>query len=192
MAADPRVARSKELILDAASTLLGEEGAAGFSIDAVARRAGVARTTIYRHWPDQAALLIDAFGHGSEPPPVPDTGSVRDDLVELYTHLSQKLPNTCFGRMLPVLLDASFRDANLAPLHRAFIRDRRRPARLVLERAIERGELPTHVGVDTLIDRIAGPVFYRFLVVQQPYRRSDIERLVDDTLAAITSAKPTR
>jgi len=185
MKPDPRVARSKELILDAASELIGEGGAAGFSIDAVARRAGVARTTIYRHWPDTSGLLFDAFDHGAEETPVPDTGSMRDDLVEIYTHLSQKLPNSCFGRMLPVLLDAAFRDPALAPLHEKFISERRRPARLVVRRGIERGELRDDVDVERLLDRIAGPVFYRFLVVQQPYRRSDIERLVDDTLAAL-------
>ena len=103
----PASRRSKEAVLDAAGELLGEEGARRVHVDAVARRSGVARTTIYRHWPEPSALLFDAFRYGVEPTPVPDTGSVRDDLVELYTHLSEKLPGTCYGRLLPVLLDAA-------------------------------------------------------------------------------------
>jgi AcrR family transcriptional regulator len=187
MPTDARVRRSKEAVLDAAAELLGEEGAAGFSIDAVARRSGVARTTIYRHWPEPSALLFDTFRHGAEPMPVPDSGSLRVDLVELYTHLSEKLPRTCYGRMLPVLLDAAFRDPTLTPVHREFVRERRQPARQVIGRGVARGELPADVDVEALIDRLAGPVFYRFLVVQQPYDRADVERLVDATLASLAT-----
>jgi AcrR family transcriptional regulator len=186
---DPRVARSREAVLAAAAELLGEEGAAGFSIDAVARRSGVARTTIYRHWPEPPALLFDAFRHAAEPTPAPDTGSLRDDLVELYTHLSEKLPGTCYGRMLPVLLDAATRDPTLAPLHRQFIQERRQPAREVIRSGVERGEAPADIDVEALVDRLAGPVFYRFLVVREPYRRADVERLVDDTLTSVWSPR---
>jgi AcrR family transcriptional regulator len=186
---DPRVARSREAVLVAAAELLGEEGAAGFSIDAVARRSGVARTTIYRHWPEPPALLFDAFRHAAEPTPVPDTGSLRDDLVELYTHLSEKLPRTCYGRMLPVLLDAATRDPTLAPIHREFIRERREPVREVIRRGVARGEAPSDIDVEPLIDRLTGPVFYRFLVVQEPYRRADVERLVDATLRSVATTR---
>jgi AcrR family transcriptional regulator len=179
---DPRVRRSREAVLDAAARLLAEEGAAGFSVDAVARRSGVARSTIYRHWPEPSALLFDAFRHGVEATPVPDSGSLRDDLVALYTHLSEKLPGTCAGRLLPVLLDAVFREAALRPVHREFINERRQPAREVIRRGVDRGELPGDVDVEALIDRLAGPVFYRLLVVQEPYRRADVEHLVDTTL----------
>jgi AcrR family transcriptional regulator len=189
---DPRVARSRESVLAAAAELLAEEGAAGFSIDAVARRSGVARTTIYRHWPEPPALLFDAFRHAAEPTPAPDTGSLHDDLVELYTHLSENLPGTCYGRMLPVLLDAASRDPLLAPIHREFIRERRQPAREVIRRGVERGEAPADVDVEALIDRLAGPVFYRFLVVQEPYRRPDVERLVDDTLRSVATRRRSR
>ena len=192
MTPDPRVARSKDTVLAATAELLGQEGAAGFSIDAVARRSGVARTTIYRHWPEPSALLFDAFRYGSEATPAPDTGSVRDDLVELYTHLSERLPRTCYGRMLPVLLDAATRDPALAPVHRDFIRERRQPARDVIRRGVERGELPADVDVESLIDRLAGPVFYRFLVVHEPYRRADVERVVDATLCSLSTSAPRR
>ena len=143
----------------------------------------VARTTIYRHWPELGDLLYDTVRSMAEPVTVPDTGSVRDDLISLYRGLNAGFRTSCVGRAMPVLLDISRRDPALRPLHRAFIAERRRPAVEVIRRGIERGELPADVDADLLVDRIAGPVFYRHLVVQEPYSAAEVERLVDDVLA---------
>ena len=183
MTGDLRVTRTRASVLTAAGELLAEEGREGFSIDGVAKRAGVARTTIYRHWPEAGDLLYDTVRAMAEPVTVPDTGSVHDDLVALYTGLNAGFRTSCVGRAMPVLLDISRRDPSLQPLHRAFIAERRRPAIAVIRRGIERGELPDDVDPDLLVDRIAGPVFYRHLVVQEPYSATDIERLVGDVLA---------
>ncbi len=80
--ADPRVVRSKATIIDACAELIAQEGFSGVSIEAVAARSGAAKTTIYRHWPSREALCIEAFGTCSGPSsPLPDTGTLRDDLV---------------------------------------------------------------------------------------------------------------
>jgi AcrR family transcriptional regulator len=180
---DPRVARTKAHVLEVAGELIAEEGRSGFTIDAVARRSGVARTTIYRHWPELGELLYDTFRAMANQVPDADTGSVRDDLVALYGALASGFATSCIGRAMPTLIDMSRRDDSLRPLHRAFIAERRRPSIAAIRRGVERGELPPDVDAERLVDRIAGPVFYRQLVVQEPYNAKDVERLVDDVLA---------
>lgn len=180
---DPRVARTKAHVLAVAGELIAEEGREGFSIDAVARRSGVARTTIYRHWPDLCALVHDTFramGHGL--PSQADTGSVRDDLVALYTSLAVGFTQTCAGRALPAMLDMTQREPSMREVHRDFVAERRQPSLDAIRRGLERGELPADLDAERLVDRLAGPVFYRHLVVQEPYTGGDVERLVDDVL----------
>jgi AcrR family transcriptional regulator len=125
---DPRVARTREHVLAAAGELLAEEGREGFSIDAVARRSGVARTTIYRHWPELGELLFDTFRAMGHHIPQVDTGSVRGDLVALYGALAAGWETSCIGRCMPVLLDMTRRDPGLRDLHRRFIDERRAPS----------------------------------------------------------------
>jgi AcrR family transcriptional regulator len=187
-AADPRVARTRAHVLAAAGHLLADEGRQGFTVDAVAKRSGVARTTIYRHWPDAADLLFDTLRDMAHTSPDVDTGAVRSDLLAIYRALAAGLTTSLIGRCTTTLLDMTRRDPALRPLHRAFIAERRQPALDAIARGIERGELPPDVDAEAVVDRLAGPVFYRHLVVQDPYAAADVERLVDDVLAAV----PTR
>jgi len=183
VAEDPRVGRTRAHVLAVAGELLAEEGRQGFTVEAVARESGVARTTIYRHWPELGDLLYDTFRAMGHPVPQPDTGTLRGDLVALYGALARGFLTSCVGRAMPVLLDMTRRDETLRPLHRAFIAERRRPSLDAIARAVERGELPADVDAERLVDRIAGPVFYRHLVVQEPYTIAEVEQLVDDVLA---------
>jgi AcrR family transcriptional regulator len=182
---DPRVIRSRAAVIEAAIDLLATRGAEGFTIDAVAKRSGVARTTIYRHWPEPDALLIDAIAAVCAGPRAVDTGSVRDDLLAVYVGLVDALRSTRLGTVLPVMLDLVRRDPSLKAIHRRFVADRRRPAIDAVHRAIERGELPAGTDAGTIVDRVAGPIFYRFLVVHDPLSAAAVERLVDDVLAAV-------
>lgn len=182
MTVDPRVARTKAHVLGIAGELLAEEGREGFTIDAVAKRSGVARTTIYRHWPELGDLLFDTMRTMGHRVPAVDTGSLRDDLVAIYSALTSGFETSCLGRAMPVLLDIIRRDPTLRPLHDTFIAERRQPSLDAIERGIARGELPRDTDPEALVDRLAGPVFYRHLVIQAPYSPADVERLVHDVL----------
>src|SRR6202042_3535784 len=89
--ADKRVRRSKAAVLAQTYELLSEGGIGGVSIDEVSRRSGVSKTTIYRHWPSRAALLMDACSKIGPAPVIPDTGTLKGDVTALATSLAQQL-----------------------------------------------------------------------------------------------------
>lgn len=179
---DPRVVRTRAAVLAATREVLTESGFPALCIDGVAKRSGVARTTIYRHWPSAAALAHEAFRDLAEPAPDIDTGSIRDDLLAHLRWLRTALEDSEWGRLLPHVVAASHHDPELAELHRAFGAERRRPAVAAVDRAIGRGELPAGLDSDALVDRLAGPLFYRCLVRLRPTTDADLESLVDGAL----------
>jgi AcrR family transcriptional regulator len=181
---DPRVARSRQRTLAAALDLVAERGVAGATIEAVSARSGVARTTIYRQWPHQGRLVLDAFRSIAPDPPSPDTGTLRGDLVLLLGGLAEALRSTRAGELMPALIDASQRDPEFAQLHAQEVVRRHQPVLAVLRRGVRRGELPVDVDLDDLVDRLAGPVIHRRFVSGLPLDAGFAERVVDRVLRA--------
>ncbi|WP_410791470.1 TetR/AcrR family transcriptional regulator [Kribbella sp. C-35] len=129
-------------MLTAALDVLDEAGLAGFTMEAVARRAGASKATLYRRWPTTGALLVDAMDATYRPFPTPDTGSVTKDVTEILTAFVTLLERTPFPRLLAAFIDAAERDPALSKLHTDLTNRRREPLLTVLERGRERGELP--------------------------------------------------
>jgi AcrR family transcriptional regulator len=189
---DPRVLRTRQSVIAATQDALGEEGYAAITIDGIARRSGVARTTIYRHWGSLADLVIEAVTLIDEQWAAPDTGCVRDDLVAQGTRLNEKLSTSEWGRALPTLVDGSSRDPELLRLHTVRTCQRRDQTIALVDRGIIRGELPAGVDATLVVDRIAGPIFYHHLILHQPIDKAYIARLVDDVLAPFLVARGER
>lgn len=185
---DPRVARTKEAVLRATTELLAEQGLAATSVEAVAARSRVAKTTIYRHWPDRAALVLDGVNQLAATYDVIDTGNLRADLLASVTELAHRLDRTPYGRVLPSLVDAADRDADLAAAFQRHGESRRRSFIDRLELAVKRGELPAGTSVGVVHDLIVGPVFYRRLVARKPLRRADLAVIVDHAIAGARTA----
>ncbi|MDP9071944.1 MAG: TetR/AcrR family transcriptional regulator, partial [Actinomycetota bacterium] len=181
-----RSRRSEAAILQATLELLAERGFAGLSIDATAARAGVGKATIYRHWRSKAQLVIEAVGTLAPAQPEPDTGNLRDDLLVVLTGLVKGLTRSPMAHILPSLVDAAERDAELAELHRAFTAQRRQTLERVLRRAAQRGELAGDADLEVAVDLLAGPVFYRRLVSRAPLTPRFAERVVDAVLPHLT------
>lgn len=181
----PRDVRADAAIIEAAVAVLADKGPGGFTVDAVAARAGCGKATIYRRWPSRAALLLDTAHHmGLEPGDI-DTGSVRDDLVALLTELGDKMRDTAPGRILPgVIAEASVHPEMRAVLA-AFIDDRRERPRELIARAVARGELPERTDVELLLDLLGGTVIYRELIACRPTDRAYNARLVDRVLSGL-------
>jgi AcrR family transcriptional regulator len=192
MPTDPRVIRSKAKVIDGALELLAERGVAGTSVEAIVERSGVAKTTIYRHWPTRGELILDAIDACIEPPVAPDLGTLRADLHALIGGLCEALSTTRWAALMPSLIDAAERDPEFAEIHHRFATTRNVPMHEVVQRAIGRGELPADVDIELLADLLSGPVFYRRLVAGATLDRSYGERLVDQVLRAYEPASPAR
>src|SRR5919202_493192 len=138
-----RSARVRQAVLDAAFAELDEHRYGGFSIDAVARRSGVHKTTIYRRWPTREALLVYALDTRSDRDlPVPNTGSLRADLRQFGELVLAKLTSEHGNALLKSLVAAVDESPDVLDKLRTFWRGRLDVGGAVLSRAIRRGELP--------------------------------------------------
>lgn len=178
-ACDPRVARSRAAVIDATLDLLAEVGYAGVSIDAIAKRSGVARTTIYRHWPSLAELVQDAATSTMGIKVVDDTGDPRADLTAHLRMLVDKLTNSDWGRLLPTVVDAASRDAGVAELQRRSTAERRGAAMAIARRGVERGQLRDDVDIELIGEMVAGVLFTRHLVTHLPVTDELVDELLD-------------
>jgi AcrR family transcriptional regulator len=157
----PRDEEAGGAILDAALALLSEQGYSGLRMEAVAAKAGVAKATVYRRWPDKLSLAIAAIERIPALPPV-DTGSLLGDLRALRAALIALFKTTRLAGVLPVLAAERMRHTSAASKIDALIRTRYRPWVAAIERAIARGELPGAAADARLIaDLLAGVLMQR-------------------------------
>jgi AcrR family transcriptional regulator len=183
---DPRVAKSKAAVLASTAELLAEQGMNGATVDAVAARSGVAKTTIYRHWRDRETLLFEAVLTMAPPCQDRPSGDLQGDLVHLLENLVSALHSSSFGRALPSIIDNAARHDDIASLLERFGEERRSAAYAILRRAVAAGELPEDADVKLAHSLLVGPVFYQCLVGRggRPTRRQ-LEHIVARVLAGM-------
>ncbi len=187
----PRDLEAAQAILD--KTLLEKQGYEALSIDAVAAAAGVAKTTIYRHWPSKPELVAAAarplFQELDE---APLRGSVRAELVQLLEYV-RSLMSGRSGRILRILLREAGTHAPVNELVQPAIYRRRRLFAQVLNRAIARGELRSDLDQDIVVDLLLGPLWVRTTVTTAPIPQDLAEQVVDSVLRGIRAPdKPPR
>jgi AcrR family transcriptional regulator len=162
----PRSEQSRQAILRSTLKLLRREG--GFpdlSIEAIAADANVSKATVYRWWPNKAALVADAFSASAEEElQFPDTGSVRSDMSLQMRRLIH-IFRSRRGKVVAALLAGGQSDPELIEAFRErFLWPRRRQAYKTLQRGIDRGELPANSNLDLILDSLYGPIYMRFLI----------------------------
>ncbi|PKR87932.1 TetR family transcriptional regulator [Pleomorphomonas diazotrophica] len=175
---DDRVRRSKAAVLAVTADLLFERGYSGVSVDEIARRSGVAKTTIYRHWPNRADLLRDACAHVGTPLTTPDLGSLRGDLTALMADFSQMLTTARWTSVLPSIIDAGERDAEMAEMYRRLQQGYSAPFETVIRRGMARGELPAETDVPALVAALTGPLFYRRWFSREPLTEGFVREII--------------
>lgn len=175
----PRLPATDSAILSAAYALLEEEGYAGFSMEAVARRAGAGKATLYRRWNSAADLLLDALaGQTASIIPLPTTGKLELDLRQLL-RASFRVLNTRTAKLLRSLMAEAQVDPGFkAKFRDTFVFSRRAGVRSILEAAVNRGELPTDVDREILIDAIYGVIWYRLLIEHAPLDNKCVEQIL--------------
>lgn len=186
-AVDPRVERTREVVLAAAADLLAEEGFERATIDGIAERSRVARSTIYRNWPDRGELFADAFQQVCTVHEIDDHGSLADDFRALGQALRCGLTEDAWGRMIPSLVGAAEHDDELADAHRTFSARRRQEAVALVDRAKARGEVADHVDAEPAVERFAAGFFFRRLFVRQPIDDAFIDRQVEALVRDLTA-----
>ena len=163
--------------IEAAQALVTELGIDRFTVDGVARRSGVAKTTLYRHWKSGTELLIDAVGQCIEQVEIPDLGALRPELAQLVERLGAQLGQPLDRKLLLGLLAAAMTNPELQRLKEAALAQRTAPARLIVQRAIERGEIPP-IDLDTAVHVIHGPFLARALSSMEPIGADEVDELV--------------
>jgi AcrR family transcriptional regulator len=175
---DERVRRSRAAVLAATSALLFERGYSGVSVDEVARRSGVAKTTIYRHWPAKTDLLRDACANIGTPQTAPDLGSLRADVAALMGALAEALTTAPWTSVLPSIVDAGERDPDMAEMYRRLQQGYSAPFEAVIRRGIDRGELPADTDVAALAAALIGPLFFRRWFAREPLTEGFVAEIV--------------
>ena len=178
---DPRVERSRRVILAAAVDLLGEVGYGGLTIEALAARAGVGKSTIYRHWPGKPELVEDAIRTLKANVTVPTSGSVRDRLTAV---LQQVAVNIAASASLPAVSDAAERDPEVCAIQRRLARDRPQPVAALLPDGVATGEAPAHLDLHLLADCLIGPIVVRRLLDHELFDPARVPFLVNQLLGS--------
>jgi AcrR family transcriptional regulator len=164
---------------------LVERGYAGMTVEQVAERAGVHKTTVYRRWGTVDVLIADALDHTRETGwPVPDTGTVEGDLIAIATEVADTFADPA-RRPAPVaIVIAALQSDRARDAKRAFYAARHAEAAEVVTRAVERGELPPGTDPVELIRLTCAPLYYRVFVTGEPVDRAIAERCARAALAA--------
>lgn len=174
----PLSAEARQKAIDATQTLVAECGISGFTLDGVARRSGVAKTTLYRHWSSGNELLVHALDCQVEHLPTPNTGSLKGDLTEFLTMLAS-IANVPSNRQLMLdMLSAAAKDAELAAVHEAMWVERTRPVREMIERAVDRGEIPA-IESNLAMLMIEGPFLAMVMTSSDPIDVAMLPKVAD-------------
>ncbi|MEV5986344.1 TetR/AcrR family transcriptional regulator [Streptomyces sp. NPDC052051] len=160
-----RTARIRQQVLDAVVAELGEHGYDGLTTDAVAARAGVHRTTVYRRWGDVGGLLADVLDAASDDDwQPPDTGSLESDLTALNQEIHAAL--TAQPPIMTALIAASFRSEKAAQAQQRLWEDRYARCEIIVSRAVRRGELPPDTYARRLLIAATAPLYHQLVLLR--------------------------
>jgi AcrR family transcriptional regulator len=178
------VDRTREAVLATVRELLVEEGWEAVTQNQVARRSGVGRTTVYRHWPDRNDLVREAMdfelGHTRD---VALTGDLRRDLITALEAIRYEMIEREGSKFLIAMVSRSEWDPDVQPVKKALVDRAVETLRGVLDAALADGRLARGSDAGLAVAQLVGPLLMRRLVTDEPLDRALVERLVDDFLA---------
>lgn len=186
---DPRVRRTRKRVLEATCALLAESGIELTTVQAIASRSGVNKTTIYRNWPEPNTLIREAIARMTFDDHLPDLASVSDELTSMFTSVAHSLQQSPWNRLVPSVIGACATDPGMRALHGELTRRRRDAATTVIARAVDRGELDAETPPKHVIDVIIGPIYYRIFITMEHVTDADVAALVEH---ALVPYRPTR
>jgi AcrR family transcriptional regulator len=149
-------------VIDAALELIAERGIEGASMDAIASLSGVSKATVYKHWANKDALLIDLIREQTDKLPEFDSGNSRADLTDLLRYMAQMRKSEQIGRIWPRVIGYAVGNRDFAKALQSFtFQPRRAQIARILKQAGERGELPPDIDPGFAMDLLVGPIMHR-------------------------------
>lgn len=190
----PRVEGERELeVLEAALEVLDEVGYDLLTMDAVATRAKASKATLYRRWNGKPELVVAAIMAYKGETVVPDTGTLRGDLLEAYCGASGGLDDPRAQSVLSAVVIAMGRDPEFAEVYRRdFIGPKVAVSRAIYERARTRGEVHPDVDLSVLAPALAGIVLHRAFLLGDAVTSELIGRILDEVILPAALHGPTR
>jgi AcrR family transcriptional regulator len=184
------VERSRRVILAAALDLLAEVGCGGMTMEAVAARAGVGKSTVYRHWPGKLELVEDAIRTLKTMVVAPTGGPVRDRVTALLVQIARGMADSTWSSCLPAIIDAAERDPDVLAIHRRIAGERRQILVDLLAEGVETGEVAGDVDLYVLAECLVGPIVMRRLLLHEAFDPAAVPALVDQVLPLPEVAPP--
>ena len=189
----PRDEATHRAILRAANQLLHEAGYGGFSIEGVALRAGVAKTSIYRRWPTKGALLLDLYMEGLSVARLQPSGrKVRQEFAAYLNQTVERLKDAGWSNTLRSLVAEAQNDPELSRLVRdKVIEPRRQDGRKLLEHGIKTREIRKNVDIEVTLDFVFGAIWYRLLLGHAAVDETFARRVIAELFKRIANDRPT-
>jgi TetR/AcrR family transcriptional regulator, regulator of autoinduction and epiphytic fitness len=177
---DPRIERSRQVILQAVLDELSEKGYGALTIESAARRARVGKATIYRHWPDKIALIADAFKLlQQQRDPELATGAPREKLERVLRHVADVVADSPFSACLPALIEGAERDRALRRFHHHFQAEARKPTVALIADGVATGDFPAHLDPELAAFALLGAIFFCRLMTNAPFPEARVPALLD-------------
>lgn len=180
-----RTARTRGSVLAATLTELAERGYAELTVEQIAERSGVHKTTVYRRWGGVDGLLVDALSSaGATDWTPPDTGTLLGDLAAIGAELLAGFADPVAGAVPTAVIAAAFQSEAAGGALRAFYLDRYARSAVVVLRAIDRGEVPAEIDGTEVIRACVAPIFHRLFISREPIDEADVVRAAHAAVVA--------
>jgi len=182
---DKRIQKTLAKAREAALEVLASSGFAGFTMEAVAEESGIAKSTLYRHWPDRLTLMADALETLNRQPVAPEPlqpNEFRGRVIALIEHLAMVLEGSRISKVMPALIDAAERHPSVATFLHRYSAERRQTLVDLLADGVRLAELDPSFDPELGAMALSGPIFYCRFLSPAPFPRSRVAELVDSVL----------
>ena len=190
----PRDEEARKRILDSAAHLLEHKCIDDITVDAIAEHSGAGKATVYRWWPNKAAVLIEAFRERiSRDLPFPDTGDFRQDLRQQLQNFTEIIYWGKRGRVFRSFIAGAQADPEMAKAFRdVWIRPRRAEARMLFEKYIANGIARPDLDPDLAVEIMFSPLYYRLLTGWGEITPEYLDHLLDTVMPSYLNANASR
>jgi AcrR family transcriptional regulator len=187
-----RYSETDRAIRDATRSLLSEMGYARLTVEGVAARSGVAKTTIYRRFPSKAELVFSVMVHPADLGAAPDTGSFQEDLAKVMGLIVEDISAATVGEaLLGILVDMAREPALADAVRERFVGSERSWISEIVGRAAGRGEVAPDTDADLLLDLMIGSILSRVFVTGGAVDRRLEERVIDVIVEGLAAHRST-